>query len=59
MQLISKLNKVLRFLLCVIDIYSKYASVIPLKHTKKILQLLMLFKRFWMSQNKNQTNMGR
>ena len=30
MQLISKFNKGSRFLLCVIDIYSKYACVIPL-----------------------------
>ena len=31
MQLISKLYKEIRFLLCVIDIFSKYAWVIPLK----------------------------
>ena len=31
MQLISKFNKGLRFLLCVIGIYSKYAWVILLK----------------------------
>ena len=31
MQLISKFNKGFQFLLCVIDIYSKYAWVIPLK----------------------------
>ena len=31
MQLISKFNKGFRFLLCVIDIFSKYAWVIPLK----------------------------
>ena len=31
MQLISKFNKGFRFLLCVIDIYSKYAWVVPLK----------------------------
>ena len=31
MQLISKFNKGIRFLLCVIDIFSKYAWVIPLK----------------------------
>ena len=31
MQLISKFNKEFRFLLCVIDIYSKYVWVIPLK----------------------------
>ena len=31
MQLISKFNKEFTFLLCVIDIYSKYTWVIPLK----------------------------
>ena len=36
MQLISKFNKELRFLLCVIDIFSKYAWVVPLKDKKGI-----------------------
>ena len=36
MQLISKFNKGIRFLLCVIDIYSKYAWVIPLKDKKGV-----------------------
>ena len=36
MQLISKFNNGFRFLLCVIDIYSKYAWVIPLKDKKGI-----------------------
>ena len=31
MQLIRKFNKGFRFLLCVIDIYGKYAWVVPLK----------------------------
>ena len=34
--MISKLNKGFRFLLCVIDIYTKYAWVIPLKDKKAI-----------------------
>ena len=34
MQLISKFNKGFRFLLCVTDIFSKYAWVIPLKDKK-------------------------
>ena len=34
MQLISKFNKGFAFLLCDIDIYSKYAWVIPLKNKK-------------------------
>ena len=36
MQLISKFNKGFRFLLCVIDIFSKYAWVVPLKYKKGI-----------------------
>ena len=36
MQLIGKFNKGIRFLLCVIDIYSKYAWVIPLQEKKDI-----------------------
>ena len=41
MQLISKFNKRFRFLLCVIDIFSKYAWAVPLKNvsisSKKML----------------------
>ena len=36
MQLTSKFNQGFRFLLCVIDIYRKYAWVIPLKDKKGI-----------------------
>ena len=36
MQLISKFNKGFRFLLCVIDIFSKYAWAIPLKDKKGV-----------------------
>ena len=39
MQLISKFNKGFRFLLCVIDIFSKYAWVI----SKKVL----VRKKYW------------
>ena len=34
MQLIRKFNKGFRFLLCVIDIFSKYTWVVPLKDKK-------------------------
>ena len=44
-QLISKSNKGFRFLLCVIDIYSKYAWVIPLKD-KKGITITNTFKNF-------------
>ena len=36
MQLISKINRGFRFLLCVIDIFSKYAWVVPLKDEKGV-----------------------
>ena len=36
MQLISKFKKGCRFLLCVINIYSKYAWVVPLKNKKGV-----------------------
>ena len=36
MQLISKFNKGFRFSLCVIDIFSKYAWVVPLKDKKGV-----------------------
>ena len=36
MQLTNELNKGFRFLLCVIEIYSKYAWIIPLKDKKSI-----------------------
>ena len=36
MQLISKFNKGTRFLLCVIDIFSKYVWIVPLKDKQDI-----------------------
>ena len=36
MQLISKYNKEIRYLLCVIDLFSKYAWVVPLKYKKGV-----------------------
>ena len=36
MQLLSKYNKGIRFLLCAIDIFSKYAWVVPLKDKKGV-----------------------
>ena len=36
MQLISKFNKGFRFLLCVIDVFSKYSWVVPLKDKKGV-----------------------
>ena len=36
MQLISKFDKGIRFLLCVVDIFSKYSLVVPLKDEKGV-----------------------
>ena len=36
MQLISKFDKGFTFLLCVIDVFSKYAWIVPLKDKKGI-----------------------
>ena len=36
MQLISKHKKGIRYLLCVIDLFSKYAWVVPLKDKKGV-----------------------
>ena len=36
MKLISEYNKSISFLLCVIDIFIKYAWIIPLKEEKSI-----------------------
>ena len=51
MQLISKSNKGFRFLLCVIDIYSKYACVIPLKD-KKGITITNAFQKFLKESNR-------
>ena len=44
MQLISKFNKGTRFLLSVIDIFSKYAWVVPLKD-KKVITIVHAFQK--------------
>ena len=36
MQSLSRKNKSIQYLLCAIDLYSKYAIVIPLKNKKGI-----------------------
>ena len=44
MLLISKFNKRFRFLLCVIDIFTKYARVVPLKD-KKCISIVNAFEK--------------
>ena len=36
MQLISKYNKGIKYLLCIIELFSKYAWVVPLKDKKGV-----------------------
>ena len=51
MQLLSKYNKGIRFLLCVIDIFSKYAWVVPLKD-KKGVGIVAAFQSILKQSNK-------
>ena len=52
MQLVSKFNEGFRFLLCVIDIFSKYARVIPLKD-KKFITITNAFQKILNKSNRN------
>ena len=51
MQLINKFNKGFRFLLCVIDIYSKYAWVILLKN-KNCIRITNAFQKLLKESNR-------
>ena len=55
MQLLSKYNKGIRFLLCVIDIFSKYAWVVPLKD-KKGISIVKAFQIILKQSNKRKPN---
>ena len=50
-QLLSKYNKGIRFLLCVIDIFSKYTWVVPLKD-KKGISIVKAFQSILKQSNK-------
>ena len=51
MQLISRYNKGIRFLLCVIDIFSKYAWVVPLKDNK-VVSIVAIFQSILKESNR-------
>ena len=51
MQLISKFNKGFRFLLCFIDIFSKYAWVLSLKD-KKGITIANAFQKIFKESNR-------
>ena len=55
MQLISKFNKGFTFLLCVIDIFSKYAWVVSLKD-KKGVTITIAFQEMLDGSNKGKGN---
>ena len=44
MTLISKFNKGIKYLLCVVDLFSRYTWVVPLKNKKMIVLLKDLKK---------------
>ena len=56
MQLLSKYNKGIRFLLCVIDIFSKYAWVAPLKD-KKGVSIATAFQSILIQSNRKPNKM--
>ena len=62
MQLVSKYNKGIRYLLCAIDIFSKYAQVVPVKDKKGVLLLISKYFKsksiLKTAQNENQTKYG-
>ena len=55
MQLVSRYNKGIRFLLCVIDIFSKYAWVVPLKD-KKGVSIVKAFQKILKQLNSRKPN---
>ena len=55
MQLISKFNNGFRFLLCVVDIFSKYSWVVPLKD-KKGVSIINAFQKILKESNKKPNN---
>ena len=57
MQLISKINKGIRSLLCIIDIHSKYTWAIPLKN-KKVITTTNAFQKTLDESKRNQTKYG-
>ena len=55
MQLLSKYNKGIRFLLCVTDVFSKYAWVVPLKD-KKGISIVKAFQSILNQSNSRKPN---
>ena len=58
MQLISKFNKGIRFLLRVINIFSKYAWIIPLKE-RKAITITNAFQKILKESNRREAKFKR
>ena len=58
MQLISKFNKGFRYLLCVIDIFSKYPWTVPLKD-KKGVSIINVLQSILKDSNRKWVDMGK
>ena len=55
-QLIGKYNKKIRFLLCIIDLFSKYVWVVPLKD-KKVVTIVNVFRSILNSSKRKSSKM--
>ena len=55
MQSLSRKNKGIKYLLCAIDLYSKYAFVIPLKD-KKGISIVNAFNKIIKQSNRRKPN---
>ena len=53
MQSLSKKNKIIKYLSCAIDLFSKYAFVIPLKD-KKGISIVNAFNKIIKQSNRKQ-----
>ena len=53
MQSLSTYNKEIKYLLCVIDLFSKYAWVIPIKD-KKGTSIVNVFKKILSDSNRSE-----
>ena len=52
MQSLSKYNKGIKYLLCAIDLFSKYAWVVPIKEKKKGTSIVNTIKKIISEERK-------
>ena len=57
LQILSKFNKGIKYLLCVIDLFSKYAFVVPLKD-KKGISIVNAFQSILNKSKENRIKYG-